>query len=341
MNERHRTARGARGCPPAWGHGPPFGGTGEVIAPSVVLLTSEDWPNLTADDQILLATLRSAGWEASAQVWDDARPVDVDAVVVRSCWDFHRRAGEFFEVIAGLARLAPIFNRPEVMRWNADKAYLSDLGDAGVAVVPKIEFDGQTMDLHEQLQARGWVEFVVKPRVSASAEGLVRGKVDAIEKGDPRLLESGLILQPYLPEIERTGELSLVYIDGEFSHTVRKLPREGDFRVQVEFGATTSTAVPSRTERRLADHALGVLREVPLYARVDIVPTARGPLLMEFELIEPELFFAFGRHAASRFADALRRRTTERTATSPLGSESIMRPNRERQGLTQEAERES
>ena len=40
------------------------------------------------------------------------------------------------------------------------------------------------------------------------------------------------MIQPFISEIEREGEWSLMFIDGEFSHAVRKRPTAGDFRVQ-------------------------------------------------------------------------------------------------------------
>ena len=42
-----------------------------------------------------------------------------------------------------------------------------------------------------------------------------------------------------------------------------------------------------------------------LYARVDIVESTQGPLLMELELIEPELYFLAVPSAAGRFAVAI------------------------------------
>ena len=41
-----------------------------------------------------------------------------------------------------------------------------------------------------------------------------------------------------------------------------------------------------------------------LYARVDVVDSSRGPLLMELELIEPELYFLIVPEAADRMAQA-------------------------------------
>jgi len=46
----------------------------------------------------------------------------------------------------------------------------------------------------------------------------------------------------------------------------------------------------------------------PLYARVDLIRDRGGaPLLLELELIEPSLFFAYAPAAAARFAECVRR----------------------------------
>ena len=47
-----------------------------------------------------------------------------------------------------------------------------------------------------------------------------------------------MLVQPFLPEIQSGGELSLLFFDGVFSHAVRKLPRPGDYRVQFQFGGS-------------------------------------------------------------------------------------------------------
>ncbi|MDP3762394.1 MAG: hypothetical protein Q8R01_17965 [Ramlibacter sp.] len=45
----------------------------------------------------------------------------------------------------------------------------------------------------------------------------------------------------------------------------------------------------------------------PTYARVDLVDTPRGPVLMEVELIEPVLFLRSCSSASHRIADAVAR----------------------------------
>jgi hypothetical protein len=45
-----------------------------------------------------------------------------------------------------------------------------------------------------------------------------------------------------------------------------------------------------------------------LYARVDLVESSRGPLLMELELIEPELYFLHAPDSAHRMARLIAQR---------------------------------
>ena len=53
----------------------------------------------------------------------------------------------------------------------------------------------------------------------------------------------------------------------------------------------------------------------PLYARIDLLPSAEGPLLLELELVEPSLFFHAGKDAADRLVLALIARIKQPTGT--------------------------
>lgn len=70
----------------------------------------------------------------------------------------------------------------------------------------------------------------------------------------------------------------------------------------------------SRSGALLQDFGSRVLALIPgawTYARVDMVDTGSGPLLMELELIEPDLFFTSLNDGARRLADALRREMSD------------------------------
>jgi hypothetical protein len=115
------------------------------------------------------------------------------------------------------------------------------------------------------------------------------------------------MVQPFLPEIVTEGEWSLLFIAGIFSHAVLKRPADGNFLVQSEFGGTS---VPATPPPRLVDDAALALGSAPgrsLYARVDGVRRGDRLILLELELLEPDLFFRFGPGSAERFAEALLR----------------------------------
>jgi glutathione synthase/RimK-type ligase-like ATP-grasp enzyme len=282
----------------------------------VALATYDAAPDLAPDDQLLAAALERAGIRAAPAVWSD-RSVDwrsFDVVVIRSCWDYHRRHGEFVAWLDALdASRRPVWNPTSMMRWNSDKRYLIDLARRGLATVPtRIVERGSAVRVGDVARVEGWTRFVVKPAVSASAHEthaleLPLGAEDraAIE----RVAAHGdVLVQPFLEEITTDGELSLIFFDGVFSHAAIKRSRRGDFRVQTEHGGTVAPVdvVPAVVEQ--ASRSLDALDDVPLYARVDGIGDAESFRLMELELIEPNVFLAAGDGSADRFAAAIVRR---------------------------------
>ena len=99
-----------------------------------------------------------------------------------------------------------------------------------------------------------------------------------------------MLVQPFVPEVA-TGETSVIVIEGEPTHAVRKVPADGDFRVQYHHGGTEHLHEPTGAELALASQAMTAAGARLLYARVDMVtPAGADPQLMELELIEPFLF---------------------------------------------------
>jgi glutathione synthase/RimK-type ligase-like ATP-grasp enzyme len=115
-----------------------------------------------------------------------------------------------------------------------------------------------------------------------------------------------MLVQPFVPGIGEHGEWSLVFVDGRFTHAVRKRAAPGDFRVHDDYGGTVEREEPEPALRALAETALATIDQPLLYARVDLV---RGrddqPVVMEMELVEPELFFAHAPDSAARLVDAM------------------------------------
>ena len=268
-----------------------------------------------ADERPLEDALRAAGVRWRWARWDDPA-VDwsaFDAVLVRTTWDYHHRVEEFTAWAAAVDARTRLWNPSPVIRWNSHKRYLLQLAAAGVPVVPTA-LVAHGAPSEEALRSHGGT-VVVKPAVSAGSKGTVKGEVtdaavrDALAAG---LAVGDVLVQPFLPEIAVEGERSLVVFDGAPSHQIRKRPAAGDFRVQPQFDAVLEPEDIGEREAVLAETALAAARRLLdlaedslLYARVDSVRVDGAPVLMELELIEPDLGFDLVPAAGRRLVDAL------------------------------------
>jgi glutathione synthase/RimK-type ligase-like ATP-grasp enzyme len=251
--------------------------------------------------------IRARGVEVDAVPWTAGRDLGgYDLVLPLVAWGYHLRVPQWLSFLDDLqAKGLPVVNPPELLRWNSDKAYLSELSSKEIPSVQTIE--AQTLsdaDLAAASERFGTAELVIKPPVSGGAFGTHRIRV-----GDPiPASERGkrMMVQPFLPSIATEGEYAIILFGGGYSHTVVKRPKSGDFRVQPHLGGSTEVCEPPVGGIELAKAALAAAPAEATYARVDIV---RGPddrlQIMELELIEPALFLDVAPHGKAAFADAL------------------------------------
>jgi glutathione synthase/RimK-type ligase-like ATP-grasp enzyme len=279
---------------------------------NVLFATCEGQPLLTEDDQVLADALEARGVAVTPVPWTEIDPyavVDAPPIVLRSTWDYHRVPTLFRAWLQSLEDAGrQVWNDAAIARGNIDKIYLKPLHEAGLAMPDTRWFDVVEPEaIRAALEDTGWARAVLKPRIAATAYGafLLSGDTHWPDLELAPARASGALLQEYVPEIATRGEASLVYIDGAFSHAVAKHARTGDFRVQRDFGGSLEPFAPAPALRAFADHVMAQVPAPTLYARVDLVQAARGPLLMELELIEPELYFLVAPEAADRMAAAI------------------------------------
>jgi glutathione synthase/RimK-type ligase-like ATP-grasp enzyme len=217
-------------------------------------------------------------------------------VVVRSAWDYAERWREFLQWAERVPRLE---NPPAAVHFGIDKErYLTILHGRGVPIVPT-EFVKAGDEPHP---AR--VPIVVKPAISAG--GRRSARFDAADAAAVELIAEitaagdTAMVQPL---IEDAAEISLVYLDGRYSHSLSRraaLPRGGAEKVlylEEELGPYEATD----EERRVADAALALVPAKTLYARVDLLD---GKVL-ELEVVEPSLYLSYDPSAADRLATAV------------------------------------
>lgn len=280
--------------------------------PRIAIATCAGYADLKVDDKLLGEALGGRGCEAISVVWDrdEVDWSDFDLCLVRSTWDYHDKHPEFLAWARRVETGTALHNPADLIAWNSDKTYLRELAKAGVPTVPTLWVErGSSIDLEQALAKRSWVEAVVKPVVDLGAKNLHRTRAGAREA--QQALEAVLsrhdaMVQPFLPSLESEGELSLIYLDGQFSHAVRKRPAAGDFRVQSIWGGTFDRTEPEAAQVEIAEAALAQLDETPLYARADLVTGPDSePCLIELELIEPNLYLGTNQGSAVRLANAV------------------------------------
>jgi len=281
--------------------------------PAVAIVTCAELPELDPDEAALLAPLRELGLTATPEVWTDSA-VDwekFDLTVLRCPWDYAEQRDRFITWAKSVPRL---HNSAALVEWNTDKRYLADLAAAGVPVVPTtwLPPGGEV-----SLPARG--EWVLKPSVGAGSRNAGRYQMatQATEAAEhvARLHRSDITVmaQPYMSDVDVNGERALVYIDGRFSHAIRKgAMLDGPYRgLDDLYKAENITPLTvGDADRELAEAALAAVpTDQPLlYARVDLVESEVGSVVLEVEVAEPSLFFGHDPEAAARLAKAIARR---------------------------------
>ncbi len=251
------------------------------MALDVLLVTCAALRDGEPGHDVLDEALADRGIAARWACWDDAS-VDWEAalVAVRSTWDYDARLEEFLAWARAVPRL---MNGADVFAWNTDKAYLVELADAGLPVVPTIVVDAAD-DLAAAIGAFG--QAVVKPRVGAGGRGVSIGTATG---------SGPWVVQPLVESVRTEGESSVFVLGGAPVSMVRKLPAGEEIRVQEQYGGTTVAVVPDQeatsVARRTVEAAERILGARLDYARVDLMRRADGVFAVsELEVTEPGLY---------------------------------------------------
>lgn len=275
-------------------------------------VTSSEHAQLTPDDRLVLEHLPSDRVQIVPAVWDSPEVSweDLDACVIRSPWDYTLKYPAFLSWLSRVDDMGiKIWNPPDILRWNSKKEYLADLEDRGFKVPPTAFIKQWERRYLDELELDLDGPLVVKPTVSASARRTYRIGADQDGQNtlDNLLLQTDVMVQPYLPEIETKGEYSFVFFWGELSHVVVKKPKPGDFRVQTYYGGSMKSvqAPPGLVEQAKA--VVDAVDQPLLYARVDGIDRQGEFILMELELFEPSLYLGTHPDAPAHWAQALNR----------------------------------
>ncbi len=277
------------------------------------ILTMDNLEGFVVYDKMLDEPMNQCGWHVDHVSWRQPG-VDwnqYDVAIIRSTWDYQSDVEAYMGVLKTISdSSALLLNSLSIVKWNINKNYLQEVQAKGAETVPTLWIeDFRYSDVESYFEKCASNQIVIKPTVSANADNTYWLKLNDYHQHENELQESlkgkQLMVQPFVESIVSVGEYSLFYFAGQYSHSIKKTPKSGDFRVQEEHGGLLASIEPDSAMLATAKKALLTIPEPVLYARIDLVEHQGQYKVMEIELIEPSLYFNLDDQSPMRFCKAL------------------------------------
>ncbi len=275
----------------------------------VVILTDHRYVNpkktnwyinqVLLEDKLLQEALEKRNLRVCKKDWADKNFnwEHTKYAVFRTTWDYFDRFEDFFQWLEKTKEKTNFINSEEIIKWNIDKHYLQDISNKGINIATTLFIEKNTKTTLKKLfNQSNFTEAVIKPAISGAARETYRINRNNYTKHEDKfqklIKHECMLFQEFLNNIIITGEISIILINGNYTHAVKKIAKRGDFRVQDDHGGKVEKYIPNKEEISFAENCIIKCPFQPIYARVDIVYDNLGDLsLSELELIEPELWF--------------------------------------------------
>lgn len=280
-----------------------------------VKVENPDWyaEQVINEDDLLQKALERQGLKVNRINWDqpDVDWTETKFALFRTVWDYSERWEEFESWFLKTEKLTKFINPAEQIRWNLDKHYLKDLAENGVNIPPTVFLKkGSAKSLNDVFDQEGWTEVVLKPTISGGGRETYRLTKDQASKFESKLKErlalEDMMLQEFQNNVVKRGEVSMMFAGSKITHAIIKNAKEGDFRVQDDFGGSVKEYLPSEAEIDFAVNVLSSCKNPPILGRVDMIWDNQGQMAVgELEIIEPEMWFRFSPQASDVVAKAV------------------------------------
>ena len=269
--------------------------------------------NILDERMLITKALEKKGLKVTCVNWDDPLYdwTQTKAVVFRTIWDYFERIEEFSSWLESVKTKTQLINSYDLIKWNMDKHYLTDLGHKGIEIVPTVYIDtGSYRSIAQVCLEQDWEDVVIKPAIAGGAFHTYKVRVSEREDYEAifenLVSERDMLVQPFITTIATKGEASLMVFNGTYTHAVLKNAKAGDYRVQDDWGGTVGPYTPTGREIAFAEKCFAACSSMPAYGRADILWDTDGRILLgELEIIEPELWIRSHPESADIFAEGV------------------------------------
>jgi len=276
---------------------------------------SIDWyvQQVLTEDNLLKKELEKLGLGVIKKAWNslDFNWSETRFAVFRSTWDYFDKFRDFKRWLEKVKEETTFINSYELVYWNLDKKYLIELNKKGINIpTSEVITKNDNINLESLFKKYDFNEAIIKPTVSGAARETYRINKNNFHEYENKFFElkskEDLIFQEFLSNITSRGEISLIFIGKNYTHAVKKIAKEGDFRVQDDHGGSAEVYNASKEEVLFAQNCIAKCPTLPIYSRVDIIYDNKGEIsLGEIELIEPELWFRNNKAAVRLLANEI------------------------------------
>lgn len=192
-----------------------------------------------------------------------------------------------------------VINDPDAMNFGMTKHYLLLLQGAGIPVIPTRLFPS-SMDFEQfKISVGDLSNSIMKPVTGECGNSFsLVSEMNEESFAYKRDLIPTWIVQPLVKGITQ-GEYSYVVIDGEISHVFKKMPQDGQYRVNSMWSGGHSQGEIDPRCSGIITQILDVWPFPLLTLRVDFVYDNDTPLIMEVETVNPGFGFKVQEHTTS------------------------------------------
>lgn len=307
---------------------------GDKINPETMdRFDNQKWPWLS----LSIPLLHKFGYQTEIIDWQDQSVNwrDKNFVVMGPVWGYCKHQQQFESWLNSMAEMNVIMkNSVRFLLWNFKKTYLQDLNQIGILVPKTIIIESMSLKSLPDASIKifndwGVKDFVIKGVVGSSGFGYRHVKKNEIGSeleqhfNSLKVLNGGVVIQEFLPEVTQKGEWSFVFFGQNLSHFFLKIPTIGCELVQKHHGGksfhindhndfTIKQSIKFISEFRpdiilpveevlfAKEQAIIINRQIipllsekdidhPLYMRIDGVMVKDKFLIMEIEGIEPDM----------------------------------------------------
>ena len=276
---------------------------------------SIDWyvQQVLTEDNLLKTELEKLGLRVIKKAWNslDFNWSETKFAVFRSTWDYFDKFRDFKTWLEKVKEETTFINSYELINWNLDKKYLIELNNKGINIpTSEVITKEDNITLESLFKKHDFSDAIIKPTISGAARETYKISKNNFHEYEKKFFnlksKEDIIFQEFLSNIVSIGEISLIFIGENYTHAVKKIAKEGDFRVQDDHGGRVEVYNATKEEILFAQNCLGKCPTLPIYSRVDIIYDNENEIsLGEIELIEPELWFRNNKAAARLLANEI------------------------------------